>query len=87
MRLTPKGGRDAVEGVVEIGGRFLLKVRVASPPVDGAANAALIKLLAKHFGVSKSAIRLVAGETARRKTLEIDGDPTDLLRRLSGKAG
>lgn len=84
VRLTPKGGRDAVEGVTEIDGRTLLKVRVASPPVAGAANAALIKLLAKHFGVSKSALRLAAGETARIKTIEIAGNPTELLGRIPG---
>lgn len=82
VRLTPRGGRDAVDGVVEIDGRLLLKARVSSPPVDGAANAALIKLLAKHFGVPKSALQLLAGETARIKTIEIAGDPAELMNRI-----
>lgn len=73
VRLTPRGGRDAVEGwALDADGRPYLKVRVASPPVDGAANAALIALLAKTLGTPRSTIRITSGETARIKRLELD---------------
>ena len=74
VRLTPRGGRDAVEGwASDADGRPYLKVRVASPPVDGAANAALLAFLAKTLRIPRSAVRLAAGDTARLKRLELDG--------------
>ena len=74
MRLTPRGGRDAVDGwAVDADGRAYLKVRVASPPVDGAANAALVALIAKTLRVPRSAVRVASGETARLKRLELQG--------------
>lgn len=78
MRLTPRGGRDRIDGIAEAGGRTVLKARVSAPPVDGAANAALVRLVADHFGVPKSSVRIVAGETARLKTLLVAGDPAAL---------
>jgi uncharacterized protein (TIGR00251 family) len=85
VRLTPRGGRDAIEGFAEDeAGRPLLKARVAAPPVDGAANAALAKLMAKALGLPRSAVRIVSGETARVKLLEIDGlDEAEVRRRLA----
>lgn len=50
-----------------------LKVRVAAPPVDDAANRALIEFLAECLGVAKRAVRIVAGETSRTKVLEVEG--------------
>jgi uncharacterized protein (TIGR00251 family) len=50
-----------------------LKVRLAAPPVDGAANEELVRLLAKEYGVPKSAIAIVAGLSARRKTVRVRG--------------
>ncbi len=50
-----------------------LKVRVAAPPVDDAANRALIEFLAHALGVAKRAVRIVSGETSRTKLLEVDG--------------
>lgn len=79
VRLTPRGGRDTLGGIRrDETGRAQLLARVANPPVEGAANAALIKMIAKYLGVPKSAITLVSGETARVKVLEIDGDPATL---------
>jgi uncharacterized protein YggU (UPF0235/DUF167 family) len=80
VRLTPRGGRDAVDGwALDADGRAYLKVRVASPPVDGAANAALLAFLAKTLKLPRSAVRPAAGETARVKRLELDGvGPDDL---------
>jgi uncharacterized protein YggU (UPF0235/DUF167 family) len=54
--------------------------RVAAPPVDGAANAALIALVAKAFGVSRGAVTIAGGETARLKRLSIAGDAAALAR-------
>lgn len=79
VRLTPRGGRDRIEGWDAEG---QLRVRVASPPVDGAANEALIGLVAKTLGVPKSAVAIAAGATARAKTLRLAGDPADLAARI-----
>jgi uncharacterized protein (TIGR00251 family) len=81
VRLTPRGGRNALGGIREDeAGRAQLLARVSSPPVEGAANAALIKLVAKSLRVSKSAVTIAAGETARVKVLNILGDPASLER-------
>ena len=74
VRLTPRGGRDAVEGWArDEDGRPHLKARVAAPPLDGAANAALERLIAKALKRPRGAVRIVAGEHARLKHLEIEG--------------
>jgi len=54
--------------------------RLTSPPVDGAANAALIELAAKHFGVAKRDVGLIAGDRARLKRLAIAGDAEALAK-------
>ena len=60
-----------------------LKIKVTAPPVDSAANDAVIKLLAKQLGCSKSSIRLVRGQTSRSKVVEIRGMAArDILKRL-----
>jgi uncharacterized protein YggU (UPF0235/DUF167 family) len=72
--VTPKGGRDAVDGwSLDGAGRAALRVRVSSPPADGAANAAVTALIAKALSLPKSAVRISAGHTARVKRLEIEG--------------
>jgi uncharacterized protein YggU (UPF0235/DUF167 family) len=81
VRLTPRGGSDVLAGIREDEfGQAQLLGRVGSPPIDGAANAALIKLVAKSLRVSKSAVTIAAGETARVKVLNILGDPASLER-------
>ena len=50
-----------------------LKIRLAAPPVDGKANAALLEFIAEHFSLAKSAVTLKSGQTSRRKVLEIVG--------------
>ncbi len=83
VRLTPKGGRDAIDGTsVESDGRAWLAVRVSAPPESGKANKAMIKMLAKRLGVAQSAITLVAGETQRLKRLRIEGDPRALAQAI-----
>lgn len=88
VRLTPRGGRDALDGVERLAdGRAVLKARVRAAPTEGEANAALLALLAKSLGVAKRAATLVAGDTARIKRIKIDGEPNALaatLARLTG---
>jgi len=75
LRLTPKGGQDQIDGIkLDASGKPVLAVRVSAPPVDGAANKALLKFLAKASGVPKSHIRFISGETARVKRLMLEGD-------------
>lgn len=50
-----------------------IKIRLAAPPVDGAANAALVAFVADRLGIAKRRVRIVGGATARRKTVEIEG--------------
>jgi uncharacterized protein len=69
VRVTPRGGADRVDGVVD----GVLRARVAAAPVDGAANEALCRLLARELGVPRSGVRVAAGATARVKTVEVDG--------------
>lgn len=79
VRLTPRGGRDAVDGLTAgPDGRPALAARVSAAPTGGAANTALEKLLAKTLGVPRSSVRIARGATARLKIVEIEGDPADL---------
>jgi len=83
VRLTPRGGRDAVDGIDTLSdGRTVLKLRVRAAPTDGEANAALIAFLAKTLDVARRAVTLAAGETARIKRIEIEGDGAALAARL-----
>ncbi|MDR2452817.1 MAG: DUF167 domain-containing protein [Candidatus Accumulibacter sp.] len=70
----------------EVGGTYgeALKIRLAAPPVDGKANAALIEFVADRLDVLQSAVRLVAGRSSRRKTLALDAIPPDAEQRLLG---
>jgi uncharacterized protein (TIGR00251 family) len=75
VRLTPKGGRDAIEGYETLAdGRTVLKVRVRAAPSDGEANAALGRVLAKALGVPPSRVNIVGGATSRIKRVEVSGD-------------
>ena len=82
VRLTPKAASEGVDGWgVDDKGRPVLKVRVRAAPVEGKANAALIALMAKILDVPRSRIKLVGGDTARTKMLDIEGlDATQLER-------
>jgi hypothetical protein len=83
VRLTPKGGRDAVEGWTQgADGVPHLKARVRAVPEDGKANTALIELLAEALAVPKSAVRIAAGGSARLKRIEITGNAAVLAVRL-----
>ncbi len=84
VRLTPKGGRDAIDGVETMSdGRPVLKARVRAAPEDGKANAALVEFLAKALRVPRSAVTLASGQTSRVKILEIAGEPDALAKSLA----
>ena len=83
VRLTPKGGRDAIDGWWTDGTGRALKARVAAPPEDGKANAALIGLLAQTLDVRKSDVRIASGAASRVKTIEVAGDDALLAARLA----
>jgi uncharacterized protein (TIGR00251 family) len=88
VRLTPKGGRDAVDGVEPLAdGRAVLKARVRAAPSEGEANAALVKLLARTLDVAPRDVELVAGATARVKRVKISGDPAALTAALERVVG
>jgi uncharacterized protein (TIGR00251 family) len=83
VRLTPKGGRNSIDGIELLAdGRSVLKVRVAAPPSEGEANTALVRLLAKAVGVPPRDVALAAGATARIKRLTISGDGPTLIAAL-----
>ena len=84
VRLVPKGGGTAIDGVTEDEtGRSVLRIRVAAPPADGKANAALIKLLAKTWRVPAGSIAIAAGARDRRKIVHIAGDGGALHRAIA----
>ncbi len=77
-RVSPKASRNAVQGSMDTPDGQALKIAVTAPPDKGKANAAVAALLAKAFGVAKSSVAVVAGETDRRKVLRVSGDPAAL---------
>jgi uncharacterized protein len=83
VRLTPKGGRDAIDGIETLAdGRTVLKAWVRAAPSEGEANAALIRLIAKTLGLPPRDVTLAAGASARVKRLKIAGDGPTLVARL-----
>ena len=83
VRLTPKGGRDGLDGTELLAdGRSVLKARVRAAPSEGEANDALCRLIAKAMGVPPRDVSLAAGATSRVKRLVIAGDPLRLIAAL-----
>ena len=80
VRVVPRASKSEIVG--ELDGA--LKVRIASPPVDGAANAELVKLLSKAFGVSKSQIEIVGGQTSKSKQVKIANLTAEKFLQLAG---
>ena len=81
VRVVPRASKTAVVG--EYGGA--LKVRVAAPPLEGAANAELTRFLAKRLGVPQRAVEIVGGHTSKTKVLSAAGaSAADLLRLAAG---
>src|SRR3954454_24655143 len=87
LRVTPRGGRDDVDGVETLAdGRVVLKVRVRAIADGGEANRAVTGVLASALGAPKATVRLRSGTTSRLKKIAVDGDPAKLgeaLRKLS----
>ncbi|WOI53736.1 DUF167 domain-containing protein [Parvularcula sp. LCG005] len=84
LRVTPGASRNAVGGVwIEPGGQRRLVVRVTTAPEKGKANDAVIKILARYLGVSKSSLTIEAGETDRNKRLRMTGLSDDAVARLN----
>lgn len=79
VHVQPRASRSEVVGTFGAA----LKVRLLAPPVDGAANDALVALLAKELGVPRRDVRIVHGSGSRAKVVEIDGTTVDAVRALA----
>jgi uncharacterized protein (TIGR00251 family) len=87
LRVTPRGGRDDIDGLETLAnGRTVVKVRVRAIADGGEANRAVTELIAKALGVPKAKVRILSGTTSRLKQIAVDGDPARLgesLRKLT----
>ncbi|HEX6623945.1 MAG TPA: DUF167 domain-containing protein [Pyrinomonadaceae bacterium] len=79
VRVAPRAARTEIAG--EHGGA--LKVRVAAPPVEGAANEELVRFLARHFGVPARDVEIVAGHSSKTKRVRLRGITSEQLARLA----
>lgn len=82
VKVTPRAAKVGIVGVVDEDARTYLALKVAAPAEGGKANAATLKLLARHCGVAASALSLVSGAGSRRKVLDVQGETARLTRRL-----
>ena len=83
IRVSPRSAKPGIGGWREgADGREELEVRVAEAPTDGAANAAVVKLLAKALGISRSELSIISGETSRHKRIAIPFELEEARRRL-----
>ena len=80
VRVVPRASRSEVVGEHD----GALRVRIAAPPVDGAANEELVRLLARELGVSRSAIRITGGHTSKLKLISVTGVSPEALAALIG---
>ena len=76
VRVTPRARKSEIVGAQG----DALQVKLAAPPVEGAANAALCEFLADRLGVRKSAVTIVAGRTSRQKAVHVEGVTADEAR-------
>jgi len=79
VRVTPRARRNAFAGLTEVDGKPALAIRLAAPPVDGAANTALLAFLADTLKMPKSRLRILSGEASRLKIVAIRGISADDL--------
>lgn len=79
VHVQPRASRSEVTGVHN----GALRVRLQAPPVDGAANAQLVELLAESLGVPRRAVRIVSGDTARLKVVDVEGVAAADVERLT----
>ena len=83
VRVTPRSAKPGIGGWrASSNGREELEIRVAEAPTDGSANAAVVKLLAKALGVSKSEVEIVAGQTSRQKRIAVAMELDEVVKRL-----
>ena len=83
IRVSPRSAKPGIGGWREgADGREELEVRVAEAPTDGAANEAVVKLLAKALGISRSELSIISGETSRHKRIAIPFELEEARRRL-----
>jgi uncharacterized protein len=88
VRLTPKGGRDAIDGIAELAdGTAVLRARVRAAAHAGEANAALVGLLADALGIAGGDVTLLAGATSRVKQIKIAGPGPALAAALEAACG
>lgn len=88
VRLTPKGGRDAIDGIEQLAdGQSVLKARVRAAASDGEANGALQRMLARTLDIAPRDIALLAGRTSRIKRLLVRGDARAVAGKLERVAG
>lgn len=80
VRVQPRASRSEIVGVHG----DAMKIRLSAPPVDGAANAALVELIAEVLGVGRRAVRIVSGESSRSKVVEVEGVTAAAVLRLAG---
>ena len=88
VKVTPRSAKPGVGGWrLDADGREELEIRVAEAPADGAANAAVEKLLAKALGVSRSQVSITAGHSSRHKRLSVPFALEEVRERLGGRQG
>jgi uncharacterized protein len=80
VRVVPRASKSEIVGEMD----GALKVRIASPPVDGAANSELVKLFSKTFGVSKSEVEILSGQTSKAKQIKISNLSAEKFLQLAG---
>ncbi len=80
IRVVPRASKTEIVGILD----GSVKIRVASPPVDGAANAELVKFLAKTFGVAKGNVEIVSGQASKAKRIRITGVTAEQARQVFG---
>jgi hypothetical protein len=83
VRVIPRAARPGLAGTRH----GALLVRLSAPPVEGAANAELIEVIANALGVSKRAVSIAAGEQSRRKTVHVSGVSVDEVRSKLPRGG
>ena len=77
VRVSTRSSRDAIQAVQE----GVLRIALTAPPVEGEANAALIRLLARALGVPRSSLAIIRGERSRNKAVRVQGLGTEAIRR------
>ena len=83
IRVTPRSAKPGIgDWKTDPGGRPFLEVRVAAAPADGAANEEVVKLLAKALGLSRTGLKIVSGQTARLKRIELPLEDAEIRARL-----